>query len=449
MEVGILKLRRWGAPVAGVLFALYWSQPYFGFLGTMSTDLWPIPAIVLLTLAIVTASRWPLLSLAFVSVLLACQLLKIISPMTSIMWQIYIGSFVALAFIMWTAKYRVQLLAGAMNLLFAAVMAFLIISRQYGVGGTWFRVADLPREALVSFWFQGLAVLIVLAAACALCGLSLRLFEERGGLARATQEARAELRRAEIDLIIQQERGRITKDLHDVLAHSLAVITAQADGTRYLHPQQPEAIKESLRAISTLAREALTEVQRVIGNDEDTHRESLRPQLTDLPSLIAQMQHAGMDLHMKEIGSPRDLTDARQEAVFRVLQESLTNALRHGSAAGSTDVLLTWTSSGLALRVASGMMPQGTPENTHVPRRRGRGIPGMRERTEKLGGWLSSDENGQEFILTAFIPFVAHTTSDDSGFGHVSARPGCDEDIPQEASEPERTSKTAAGNHND
>ncbi|MFF2243280.1 sensor histidine kinase [Arthrobacter sp. NPDC058130] len=298
METALGKLGEWSAPLAGTSFGLYWFHPYFGFLGSVRIGMWPIPAIALLTLAIATAGRWPRISLAFVAVLLSLQLLKVISPMTSVMWQVHIGSFIALAFILWKGKYRVHILAIGMNLLFAGAMAFLTASRQYGSGGSWFRVSDLPNEAMVSFWWHCLSVLIVIATGFGLVGLSLRLFEERRGLFQAAEEAQASLQRAEIELVVEQERRRISRDFHDVLAHSLAVIAAQADGARYLHPNQPESVNTSLKDISTTARTALVDLQRVIDSDSRATSEDVQPNLAEIPTLVRRTCDAGMDVHL-------------------------------------------------------------------------------------------------------------------------------------------------------
>lgn len=420
MEQLLNKVRTWGAPGAALAFVLYWMQPYLGIFGSVRTDLWPIPAILFLTLAIASAVRWPLLSVALVAVLLVLQALRIVSPMTSVMWQVYIGSFIALAFTLWTARYRIQLAAIGMNILFAFVMAFIIVSRQYGGGGNWFRVTDLPRDTMVSFWWQCFSVLIVIAAACAMAGICLRLFQERRGLFRATQEARASLKQTEIDLIIEQERSRITRDLHDVLAHSLAVIAAQADGTRYLHPDQPAAALTALTNISKAARNALVDVQHVIDNGQGM---AVQPQLGDIESLIRQMQQAGMDVQYRETGSAADLSSGQQLAIFRVLQECLTNALKHGGSESAANIHLTWWDSGLALEASSKLQKSAKTSNYDVSERVGRGLPGMRERARLMGGWLDHDQDEERFIVTAFIPYGSTQVTDEGFVGGDLEKP--------------------------
>ena len=119
------------------------------------------------------------------------------------------------------------------------------------------------RPMFMSYGPQLFALLLLIAGACAAVGLLLALYQERGSLFRARDLAQSSLKETEIDLIVEQERTRIARDLHDVLAHSLAVIAAQADGTRYLSKDQPKAVLNALDTIARSARSALVDAQRV------------------------------------------------------------------------------------------------------------------------------------------------------------------------------------------
>ncbi|CAH0326245.1 hypothetical protein SRABI128_05219 [Microbacterium sp. Bi128] len=155
-------------------------------------------------------------------------------------WAIYLGAFVSLAFIQWTARRRTRFIAAAANVVFAGAMAFLMLSWRYGNGVGWLLPLYMgDRWTFQAYGWQLFSLLLVIAAACAAVGLLLAMYQERGSLFQARTIAQTSLREAEVDLIVEQERTRIGRDLHDVLAHSLAVIAAQADGTRYLSQDQP------------------------------------------------------------------------------------------------------------------------------------------------------------------------------------------------------------------
>ena len=167
-------------------------------------------------------------------------------------------------------------------------------------------------------------------------------------IARANREAR---RRAEHDAAAEQERGRIARDMHDVVAHSLAVVVSQADGARYLAERDPDAAREALETIGRTARSALTDVRLLLG--QLRHRQGAGPQptLADLEQLFSQVRAAGIDLRIDVDPAPQGEPPAAvQLAVFRILQEALTNALRHGDGA-DVEVRMSWAADRVELDV--------------------------------------------------------------------------------------------------
>ena len=140
---------------------------------------WPLAPM---TLAVATASWKPLVSLGFTVALLAGQLSHALPAMYSNHWAIYLGSFVALGFIMWTAPPRMRYIAASVNLVAAAVMAFLMLSWRYGNGVGWYPPAYADdRWMLQDFGWQLFALLLVIAGACAAVGLY-SLFMRNGGV---------------------------------------------------------------------------------------------------------------------------------------------------------------------------------------------------------------------------------------------------------------------------
>ena len=335
MEAVVNFVRRWGALVAAVMFFSLWCVAEAGRIGSglgPGLDNWPGTwPLVLMTLAIATATWRPLVSLGFTVALLAGQLSQALPPMYSNHWAIYLGSFIALGFIVWTAPPRLRYIAAGTNVAAAAVMAFLMLSWRYGDGVGWYPPAYAgDRWMLQDYGWQLFALLLLIAGACAAAGLLLALYQERGSLFRARYLAQGSLKDTEIDLIVEQERTRISRDLHDVLAHSLAVIAAQADGTRYLSKDQPKAVLNALDTIARSARSALVDAQRVIEGVRDDGRATPQPRLSDIPALIEGMQRGSLKIHRSESGTPVTLSAGQQIAAFRIIQECLTNALKHG-----------------------------------------------------------------------------------------------------------------------
>ncbi|WP_316313707.1 sensor histidine kinase, partial [Clavibacter michiganensis] len=136
--------------------------------------------------------------------------------------------------------------------------------------------------------------------------------------------------RALQDVVVEQERNRIARDMHDVVAHSLAVVIAQADGARYARLVDPEAADEALRTISTTARQALGDVRILLAQLRHSEDDAPQPELKELSDLIDQMRSTGLTIEFVETGQPGEFGTGQQLAVYRIVQEALTNVLRHG-----------------------------------------------------------------------------------------------------------------------
>jgi signal transduction histidine kinase len=407
---------RRGAPVVAVIFFSMWCVAEAGRMGPgpgPGLDNWSgTGPLVLITLAIAVAVWKPWASLALVAALLTGQLVHLIPAMYDNNWAIYIGSFIALAFVLWTAPPRTRYIAAVANIVFAAIMAFLMLSWRYGAGVGWFYPLYGGDSLTVKHYgWQLFALLLIIAGACAAVGLLLALYQERGSLFRARELAQSSLKETEIDLIVEQERTRIARDLHDVLAHSLAVIAAQADGTRYLSKDQPKAVLNALDTIARSARSALVDAQRVIEGVRDDGMVTPQPRLSDIKALIESMQRGSLKIHRSESGTPVELSTGQEVAVFRIVQECLTNALKHGGRGTDVRIHFDWSGPGLTLHVASaitqGHEDAGDPASPRV----GRGLPGMRERAHLAGGWLTAGPDGEHFRVTVFIPYGTREAS--------------------------------------
>jgi signal transduction histidine kinase len=180
------------------------------------------------------------------------------------------------------------------------------------------------------------------------------------------------------------ERARIARELHDIVAHNLTVMIALADGARLTGHQAPEETEAAIDGIAASGRQALHEMRRLLGvlRDDDGPAEQLRPQpgLDQLAFLLEQVRGAGLPTTLTRIGEPRPLSPGVQLTVYRVVQEALTNTLKHAPAASRAEVRLEWDRHALAIEVtddAPVAVTSGAPG--------GHGLAGMRERLAVFG----------------------------------------------------------------
>lgn len=379
-----------------------------------------------MSMAIAVAVWKPFLSLALTAGLILGQLFSVVPPMEANHWAIYIGSFISLAFILWTAPTRTRLVAAGANALFIGLMTFMMLSWRYSGGVGWFMPTYMGDRVTFRYYgWQLSAVFLVIAGSCGAVGLLLALFEERGNLFRARNLAQTMLKETEVDLIVEQERTRIARDLHDVLAHSLAVIAAQADGTRYLSKDQPEAVLNALENIAVSARSALVDAQRVIEGVHDDGMVTPQPRLSDVGPLVERMKKQGsLAVEQTQSGDPVELTAGQQVALFRIVQECLTNALKHGGRGTAVRLHFDWSGPGLAVNVASALPTDNARTAAGGAQERvGRGLPGMRERAHLAGGWITMGPDGEQFRVTVFIPY-GKRSDDSSQQQNLEARAG-------------------------
>ncbi|MGH3797558.1 MAG: sensor histidine kinase [Pseudonocardiaceae bacterium] len=227
----------------------------------------------------------------------------------------------------------------------------------------------------------------------------LRIRVERGAEA-ARSRAEQDRRRA------SEERLQIARELHDVLAHNISLINVQASVALHLLDEQPEAARGALTAIKQASKDVLTEMRSVLGVlravDEAAPRVPA-PSLSRLDELVARSRDAGLDLHTQVRGEPGPLPSSVDAAAYRILQEALTNAARHGSPARVT-ALITYGGNALSVQVDN-QTPDDPPASSSAAGT-GNGIAGMRERVIALGGEFSAGllPGTREFRVLAGFP---------------------------------------------
>ncbi|GGT27172.1 two-component sensor histidine kinase [Streptomyces tanashiensis] len=198
--------------------------------------------------------------------------------------------------------------------------------------------------------------------------------------------SRRDERAHEVRLAATAERARIAREMHDIIGHNLSVITTLADGGRYAAAKSPERAAQALEAIGTTSREALAELRRLLGvlHDEgEAATRSPQPALTDLEHLVAGVRKAGLPVRAELPPPGAALSAGAQLTVYRVLQEALTNTLKHAGAAATATVSLSYGPGALEMVVTD----TGTPS---APPGRGHGITGMRERAARYDGTLET-----------------------------------------------------------
>lgn len=208
-----------------------------------------------------------------------------------------------------------------------------------------------------------------------------------------------------------EERLQIARELHDVLAHSISVISVQATVGEHLSVGDPAAARASLQTIGELSRSSMREIRQMLAllrddtvSAEDTSTFSPAPGLDDLDELLATYRTAGLDVSMSTSGQCRPVSASAGLCGYRIVQEALTNTLRH-SGAHAADVRLVYAAGDWQVSVADegdGRRSAGTGE----PGRIGHGLLGMRERTALLGGHLEAGPVASGgYLVRATVPY--------------------------------------------
>jgi signal transduction histidine kinase len=272
------------------------------------------------------------------------------------------------------------------GLLAAAVAALVITPGIPGVG----RVAGL--------WTQYVGVPFV---AGRVVGSRVALTRElRANAQRLEREQQERARHA-----AAEERNRIARELHDVVAHSVSVMVIQTQAARRVAAGDREAAWVALGSVQSCGRDALMEMRRMIGvlrHGDEELAGATAPALSQLGALVARARAAGLPVELRIDGEPRELSPGLDLVAFRVVQEALTNAIKHAGPASAL-VTVTFTTGALELEISDTgcgpALPGGDTDAT------GQGLVGMRERLVLYGGELQTGRaRGGGFRVRARIP---------------------------------------------
>ena len=197
------------------------------------------------------------------------------------------------------------------------------------------------------------------------------------------------------------ERARIARELHDVAAHSLSVMVVQAGAARSVLDAAPEVAATALEEIATTGRHTITDLRRLLGFLESDDASNLGG-VSRIGDLVAQARHAGLPVEVQITGTARRLPSAVDLAAYRVIQEALTNALKHAAGA-RTQVVVAYEDAAVRVEVSD----DGQPRIRHPlsASGAGQGLQGMRERVAMAGGELTTGPRPSGgWVVSARVP---------------------------------------------
>ncbi len=219
------------------------------------------------------------------------------------------------------------------------------------------------------------------------------------------RERRAQMAERERDVAareaVVEERARIARELHDVIAHHVSMMVLQAGAERRGLGDEQASTREVLETVERTGRSALTEMRRLLGMLRGDAGDPLTPQpgLDDVPTLVGQLREAGLPVELRVDGEPRPLPVGIELSAYRIIQEALTNALKHaGGARARVDVR--YGADSLELEIAD----DGARRAPEVPTG-GHGLVGMRERVALYGGRLDAGSRPSGgFVVRVLLP---------------------------------------------
>ncbi|WP_153392742.1 sensor histidine kinase [Ornithinicoccus halotolerans] len=295
-------------------------------------------------------------------------------------------------------------------LFFGQLVPFLVIVyslARHGVGRiTWLGAAaaaalmiladifvDLLQEPTELIFHWGVVTLAYLS------GRGLRASEDRATAStrRAVEAENATRERALA--AVADERARIARELHDIVAHSVSVMIVQAGAAEQVVEEDPEFARRALRTIRGTGTEALAEMRRAVTMLRAPETADLSPQpgVQALPALVEAVGDTGLQVELTVTGPPADLPAGLDLTAYRIIQEALTNVRRH-SGAGRAQVTLDASGDTLCIEVTD---PGPARPNGQEP---GHGLIGMAERVALFGGRLETDADGPGFAVRAVLP---------------------------------------------
>ncbi|MFD4603699.1 sensor histidine kinase [Streptomyces sp. NPDC058464] len=263
-----------------------------------------------------------------------------------------------------------------------------------------YALAPIEHPLLGSFFLLGtMTAAIAVGLTVRIRGLYLAALEDRARQLEVEQEQRVRLTAA-------AERSRVAREMHDIVGHNLSVMVSVADGAAVLAGNRGERSAESLRILGDTGRQAMSELRRVLGvlREGADEERPLAPQpgIGDLDPLLARVRAAGLPVTYRTVGDPDALGDGVQLTVYRIVQESLTNTLRHAGPSASAEVTVAVAPGEVRVRVAdTGTAPEPEPSDDTA----GHGLVGIRQRAAMYGGTVVAGprEGGSGWLVDVVL----------------------------------------------
>jgi signal transduction histidine kinase len=264
------------------------------------------------------------------------------------------------------------------------------------VGSAAIVVYNLPERSASELVF-----LPLLFGICWLAGFALHERAEQAEAAEARAEQAEREREAAARVAVAEERARIARELHDIVAHSVSVMVLQVGAVRHKLPDALGEDRDALKNVEQAGRAALAEMRRLLGAmrpDGDGAERAPQPGLDNLDALLEEVRRAGLPAELHVDGEPFPLPRAIDLSAYRIVQEGLTNALKH-SGASNADVTLRYAPESLQLEVRDNGEAGSTSDGL------GHGLVGIRERVKIYGGEMSAGAAPQGgFVLSTRLP---------------------------------------------
>lgn len=310
-----------------------------------------------------------------------------------------------LAVVLVAAWVQLELGGGLGQPFFAVLVALYSTGAHARVPGTWLAPAvvagqvalvDVPRLLEGVRWDEVVPAWFVLLGAWALGRWVRHRRRESEQLADRAQAAEARVAAA-----VTEERSRIARELHDLVSHNIGVVVLQAQGAQRALAEDPERAREALVSIEAAGRTGLSEMRRLLGLLTDPGVEpphEPQPSLARLEDLVEQVRSTGTSVGLDVVGPVRPLGAGIELASYRIVQEALTNALKHAPGA-EVRVRVEYGAEAVSLSVVDDGDAPPAPSGPA-----GHGLVGMRERVALYGGELTAGRRGGGFAVTARLP---------------------------------------------
>jgi signal transduction histidine kinase len=228
--------------------------------------------------------------------------------------------------------------------------------------------------------------------------ISVRQYRDQAAAERARAEQTARLVELDRRQAVTAERTRMARELHDVIANHLSAAAIHATAALSLHKRDPDAVEQALKVIRENSVQGLAEMRQMIDllREGAADDEPIRARLAELDQLIARARGAGLTVRLETTGEPRPLPVGVDLAAYRIVQESLTNALKHGT--GRADVAVAYGTGVVSLTVENPVNGRSAVPGA------GAGLIGMRERAALLHGQLDAGGDGTRWRVHAELP---------------------------------------------